>query len=274
MPSRQLDLFDVVESGAKIPEVPVGWARVVAGELDDAALVAAIPGAARHECQGLAAEAGRRRLASAVPALKALCRRFAGLGRERAIPEQAAAFEALAAIGGSAAAAAAADLIVTRVIEGPGLGVALSVAARLGVRLPGEVAAPLLCAAEAELRASACGCVRPSPALIPLLIRLLADTDSRVAYEAALALGRIGHSEARPALSRLLREMPSPRVIDAAIAVADEECLILLGRLARTRPDLADAALVGLDDSDSPRAATIAAAVRRSLAPPDASFQR
>jgi hypothetical protein len=264
MPSRQFDLFDAARSRSNITVVSVGRPRIPATELDDAALVAAIPGAARQDCQVLAAEAGRRRLASAVPALEALCRRFAGLGRERAIPEQTAAFEALAAIGGSSAAAAAADLIVKRGIEGPGLGVALAVAARLGVRLPDEVAARLLRASVAQIRAGACGCVRPSPAVIPVLIELLADADRRVAYESALALGRVGRTEARPVLTRLLREMPSPEVIDAAIAVADEECLVLLGRLARVRPDLADAALAALDGSDLPRATTIAAAVRRS----------
>jgi hypothetical protein len=269
MPSRQLDLFDAAGRRSNITEVSVGRPRTVTTELDDAALVAAIAAAARRDCQGLAAEAGRRRLASAVPALEALCRRFAGLGRERAIAEQTAAFEALAAIGGTAAAAAAADLIVKRVIEGPGLGVALAAAARLGVRLPDEVAARLLRASAAEIRAGACGCVRvrPSPAVIALLIELLADADRRVAYESALALGPVGHTEARPILTRLLREMPSPRVIEAAIAVADEECLVLLGRLARTRPDLADSALAALDGSSSPRAATIAAAVRRSRPP-------
>src|SRR3977135_4329652 len=52
----------------------------------------------------LAAEAGRRQLAAAVPALAALCRRFAGFGTRRLIPEQAAAIEALALIRGRDAA--------------------------------------------------------------------------------------------------------------------------------------------------------------------------
>ena len=173
--------------------------------------------------------------------------------------------EALAAIGGGAAAAAATRLIVGRIVQGPGLGQALAAAARLGVGLSDELVARMLRDAAAEIRAGACGCARPSPAVIPLLVDLLADPDRGVAREAALALGRMGRPEARPALKRLLREAPSPAVIDAVIAVADEECLVILGRLARTRPELAEAALDALDGADTPRAATIAAAVRRSL---------
>jgi hypothetical protein len=234
-------------------------------ELDDTALVAAIPGASLADCHALAAEAGRRRLAAAIPALEALCRRFQGFGLQQPIPEQTAALSALAEIGGGAAAAAATRLIIGRIVQGPGLGQALAAAARLGVGLPGEVVTRLLRDAMPEIRAGACGCARPSPAVMPLLADLLADPDRGVAREAALALGRMGRAEARPALLRLLREAPSPAVIDAAIAVADEECLVILGRLARTRTELADAALDALDGAESPRAATIAAAVRRSL---------
>ena len=75
--------------------------------------------------------------------------------------------------------------------------------------------------------------------------------------------GRTG--EARPSLLRLLREAPSAAVIDSITAVADEECLVILGRIARTRPDLADAALAALDSIGSSRAVKIAAASRQSL---------
>ncbi len=263
---RQLDLFaGAGERSGSAAAAAVPRSRPSVPDLDDAALVAAIPGASLADCHALAAEAGRRRLAPAIPALEALCRRFQGFGLNRPIPEQTAALAALAAIGGLAAAAAAARLIVERIVQGPGLAAALAAAARLGVGLPGEVVARLLREAAPEIRAGACGCARPSPAVIPLLVDLLADADRGVAREATLALGRIGRPEARPALKRLLREAPSPAVIEAAIAVADEECLVILGRLARTRPELAEAALDALDGADSPRAATIAAAVRRSL---------
>jgi hypothetical protein len=228
-------------------------------------LVAAIPTASLGDCRTLAAEAGRRRLAAAVPALEALCRRFCGFGFERALPEQVAACEALAAIDGTAAAAAIARLIRERVVQGPGLAAALAAAGRLGVGLPGERVVPLLRDATPAIRAAVCGCARPSPAVVAALAELLDDLDRRVASEAACALGRMGCGAARPALLRLLRQAPSAAVIDALAAVADEESLVLLGRLARTRRDLADAALAALDGSDAPRAATIAAAIRHSV---------
>jgi hypothetical protein len=83
----------------------------------------------------LAAEAGRRRLAAAVPSLETLCRRFSGFGIDRMVPEQAAALEALSAIGGREAARAVSRLIVRAVVQGPTLNLAVSTAARIGSAL-------------------------------------------------------------------------------------------------------------------------------------------
>jgi len=73
----------------------------------------------------------------------------------------------------------------------------------------------------------------------------------------------MGQPEARPMLSRLLRDQPSPTVIQAVAAVADDACIVLLGRIARTRPDLADDALEALRDMENDRAAAIVAAIER-----------
>jgi hypothetical protein len=62
-------------------------------------------------------------------------------------------------------------------------------------------------------------------------------------------------------------------VIDAITAVADEECLVILGRIARTRPELADAALAALDGIGSSRDVKIAAASRQSLPDNVTSFR-
>ena len=51
-----------------------------------------------------------------------------------------------------------------------------------------------------------------------------------------------------------LREEPSAEIIDAVVPIADEECAILLGRIARAMPDLSEAALDALDAIDDPRA--------------------
>ena len=96
--------------------------------LDDASLIAAIPGASLANCHALVTDAVRRRLAAAVPALESLCRRFRGFGLHHAVPEQVAALTALAALGGRGAGAAAARIIVDDVVQGPGLASAISAA--------------------------------------------------------------------------------------------------------------------------------------------------
>jgi hypothetical protein len=265
VPERQLDLFAGAgvraEHGAADPVRP----RLIASELDDGALVAAIPQASLGDCEALAAEAARRRSAAAVPALEALCRRFAGFGRERAIPEQLAALTALAAIGGREAAAAVARTIVAGIAQGPGLGAAVDAAARLGAMLPESAVLPLLRHQDRRIRAAASRCARASPAVIAALAELLDDADRAVAVEAACALGLMGRGEARAMLLRSLREAPSAEIVEAASGIADEECLIVLGRLARTRADLAQAALAALESINSPRALAIAAAARRAI---------
>src|ERR1700716_1723458 len=101
---------------------------LVSAEIDDESLIAAIPGSSLADSSVLAAEAGRRRLAAAVPALAALCRRFAGFGMARIVPEQTAALEGLAMIGGHDAAHAVSQMIEQAVVQGPALQVAVSAA--------------------------------------------------------------------------------------------------------------------------------------------------
>ena len=117
----------------------------------------------------------------------------------------------------------------------------------------------LLRHAEPNIRAQACRCVRPLPNLIKLLIECLNDVDKIVTRSAACELGTMGRAEARPMIKSLLRHAPSRDVIEAAVSVADDECVVLLGRIARTAPALADAALEALESIDHPRAAAIAA---------------
>jgi HEAT repeat protein len=99
---------------------------------------------------------------------------------------------------------------------------------------------------------------------IPILVDLMDDLDSRVSGSAACALGHLGRPEARPALIRLLGTAPSPEVIDAVAPVADEDCVVLLARIARTKPGIARAAGDALDRIDHPRAAQVLAALARS----------
>jgi HEAT repeats len=236
--------------------------------MDDAALIAASRESSLIDSSMLAAEAGRRRLAGALPALAALCRRFAGFGASRVVPEQAAALRALAVIGGHEAAEAVSAMIERAVVRGPTLALAVGAAARLHATLPAGVLRSLLQHADPGIRAAACRCARPSPEVIGLLVDLVDDLDRTVARAAACALGRLGRSEARPALKELLRTRPSEDVVESVSAIADEECMVLLGRLARSAPGLAGAALDALESIDHPRAGTIAVAIPR---PPQSS---
>jgi HEAT repeat protein len=229
--------------------------------LGDEALIAAITETGLIEAPSLAAEAGRRRLADAIPALEGVCRRFAGFGLERAIPEQVAALEALAAIGGPTAARAVARIITRGEVQGPAVRVAVSAAARLDSELPVAVVMDLLRHTDRSVRAAACRCVRAWPEVVPILIDLLDDLDREVSVSAACALGRLGRPEGRPALVKLLQLAPSPEIIEAVAPVADDDCVVLLARIAREKPDLASTAIDALDRIDHPRAAQVLAAL-------------
>ena len=97
--------------------------------------------------------------------------------------------------------------------------------------------------------------------MIPLLVDLLDDLNGVVASAAACALGHMGQVRARPLLLRLLRENPTAAVIAAIVGIADPDSVVQLGRIARTKPDLADAAIAALNDIDHPRSAAIVAAI-------------
>lgn len=271
MSERQLDFFSDTDVGVE-QDLSQGMGHApVSAEIDDERLISAIPESSLADSYSLAAEAGRRRLAAAVPALATLCHRFAGFGTRRMVSEQAAAIEGLAMIGGRDAALAVSEMIERAVVQGPTLQIAVSAAARLGSTLSPDVMRQLLRHAEPGIRADACRCARPLPELILILIDLLDDLDRRVATSAASALGRMGRIEARPILKSLLRDDPSEDAIDAVSSIADEECAVLLGRIARSTSVLADAALIGLENTDHTRAVAIAAAIRRLQLPRQSS---
>jgi HEAT repeat protein len=262
MRDQQLDLFSSASIGAQWRLPHRIEQRVDATVLDDQALIVAIPESDRTDSIALAQEAGRRRLTAAVPSLEALCRRFSGFGRHRILPEQTAALCALGAIGGHEAAQSISRLVIRQAVQGPALNLAVDTAGRIGCVFPVAVLQSLLRHADPNIRASACGCARRNPEVISVMIELLGDLNQGVVRSAACALGRMGRIEARPVLVKLLREQPSEEVIDAVSSVADEECMIQLGRIARTEPTLADAALAALEGTDQPRAEAIAIAVR------------
>jgi HEAT repeats len=262
MLEQQLDLFSAAGIPAEQP-VPQGLIlRPAVADLDNEALIAAIPAANLGDCAALTAEAARRRLSAAIPSLEALCRRFSGFGIDHMVPEQSAALRALAVIGSRDAAQAVALSILRGVVQGPALGLAVAVAAQLRANLPVDVLRSLLRHADPDIRANACSCACRQPELIAVMIDLLDDLNQAVAKSAACTLGQMGRIEARPTLVNLLQEEPSEELIDAVLSVADEECIVLLGRIARSMPALSDVALDTLESIDHHRASAIAVGIR------------
>jgi len=269
MQDGQLDLFAAAgirrEDPAPCPQPQREAQR--AAQLTDDALIAAIPDTSQAACQALADAAARRRLVAAVPAFETLCRRFKGFGLQHAIPEQTASLRALAAIGGADAVAAIRRIVVGDVVSGPGQREAVRAAAALRCILPEPKAAALLLHADPEIRGEACRCAPRTTQIVSLLASLLEDLNPGVAIAAAKALGRMGRAESRPWLARLLRHSPDAELIDAVTPVADEDCMVLLGRIARQDPALRDAAMAALEAIDTPHATAILATLGNPAAP-------
>jgi HEAT repeat protein len=266
---RQLDLFSGSGSfGAHDAPSAAAPRSVVPATLDDVALLAAMPASGIHDGIALAAEAGRRRLAAAIPVLAHYCRRFAGFGTQHTLPEQVAALDALAAIGGPDAANAVSRIIGSGWVQGPTLANAAAAAAQLRSRLPTGTVLALLRHANPAIRADACRLARPGTDIVPTLVDLLGDLHGDVSTAAACALGRMGHAEARPVLKRALRQAPSVPVIEAVPPIADEECIVLLGRIAGAMPDMAAAALDAIEAIDHPVAVRTLERLRRSRGTP------
>ena len=88
---QQLDLFRHVPAPAGSPPSDDAVRLFAAADsIEDEELLAALPYAGIADSVALAAEAGRRRMTAAVPALEALCRRFSGFSADRIVPEQEA----------------------------------------------------------------------------------------------------------------------------------------------------------------------------------------
>ena len=265
MSDGQLDLFS--GSGISPERTTPAAARPPdpsPSELDDAALLAAIPASGLADGPPLAAEAGRRRLGAAIPVLEDYCRRFAGFGVQRTLPEQVASLDALAAIGGQEAARSVARIIGRGWVQGPTLATAVAAAARLRSHLPADIVAALLRHADPAIRRDTSRLARRGPEVTAILVDLLGDLNRDVCMEAACALGRMGRPEAAPLLKHALRQAPSVPVIEAVAPVADEECVVLLGRLARDAPeDLAAAARDALEAVEHPLAARLLERMRQ-----------
>jgi hypothetical protein len=196
---RQLDLF----SGSGIAPVRRASPATTSpgpspAERDDAALLAAIPASHLSDGPALAAEAGRRGLHAAIPMLEAYCRRFAGFGARRILPEQVAALDALATIGGPDAAQSVARIISRSWVQGPTLVAAVAAAARLGSHLPLDIVLTLLRHADPAIRGDACRLARVGGSqVIATLTDLLGDLHRGVSVGPRCTLGHLGRGGRR-----------------------------------------------------------------------------
>ena len=257
MDDRQLDLF---ASPAPVIAPSRSEARQEAPEpssLSDPDLISGLLEGGLRNCAVLAAEAGRRKLAAAVPALAQLCRRFTGWGATALVPEQVAGLRALQEIGGRAAASAVVHAIVRAEIAGPTLRIAVAAADALGATLPEDVALQLLRHDDPGVRALTCRCVRPSAASAALLLELLDDLRPEVHQAAACALGMMGRAEARASLIRLIHRSPSKETVEALAVVADQQGLALLLHTGEQVPALANAIVEALECCEYPGAPSV-----------------
>jgi hypothetical protein len=127
------------------------------------------------------------------------------VGLERTVPEQVAALQALALIGGPESAQAVARLITLGIVQGPTRKLAVRIAARLASPLPAKTVLALLQNADPAVRADACRCAEAWPAAISVLLDLTEDNDADVRVAALCALGRLSRREApraRPPAAR------------------------------------------------------------------------
>lgn len=250
----QLDLFS---SGTAANAAPTDAARRPAldvASLDDSALVPALQACGSRDAILVVGEIGRRQLSAAIPALEHFCRLYAAYGIRGVSREQEAALDALTQIGGADATRAVTRLIERGEVQGEARKKAVRIAAEQGGALPIELLESILQVDDPALRRDGCRLARRWPSLVPLLVGLLDDIDSDVQIAAACALGDMGWQGARPLLLRLLRSVPSSEVIDTVVGVADEQCIVELGRLARSETALAAAALAALQAIDHPLA--------------------
>lgn len=261
--------FDLFSGFGAVPPwaepASMDWAPHDPARLSDVELIAVLPRARQIEAPALTAEAARRGLADAVPALEALCRRFAGFGLNHEITEQVAAVSGLAVLGGAAAKDAVTRIIVAGWVCGPGLRAALEAAAGLGCRLPPERVAACLRDNNPAVREAACRCARGGAEVIAALLDLLADLHPGVTHAAALALGRLGRREGGAVLVWLLHTAPSEAVVRALAAIAEDDDWVRLGQTAMRMPELAAVVLEVLEESEEPRAIAVAAGVKRRI---------
>ena len=190
----------------------------------------------------LIAEVERRHEATAAPLLVRVCRRHAGFDRSHAVPAVVAALKALTALGSAEGAPAIMRLVGHGALGQASVAAALRYFASVRHRPAAALIRPHLDHDEAEVREAACAlaAVIGTHANIERLLALCDDTRTEVSNGALIALGNLGHRPVRKVLEARLQTAAIdeiPGLLDAVVAVSDEETAVCLGRLAERLSD-------------------------------------
>ena len=226
--------------------------------LSDDDLLESAEKAGPSNIEAVCSEIVSRSLEAAVPALKALWRRFAGFGVETPLREQLAVLDTLARLGNTDARSTLREIVLSKSLPASLLPAASRAAASAGLALPAAFVGPLLDHEDAAVRGA--GFVLAARTDIPAdrLREGLFDRSAANRRAAAVALGLRGDARARQPLCDELARHPSTEVIDAITAVWDDDAIVHLGRCARRHPQLTGAVVDALRDIASPRAHTVA----------------
>ncbi len=256
----QPDLF--AERGTvrarRVPEPMASPAAAPVETLSDDDLLESAEKAGPSNIEAVCSEIVSRSLEAAVPALKALWRRFAGFGVETPLREQLAVLDTLARLGGTDARSTLREIVLSKSLPASLLPAASRAAASAGLALPAAFVGPLLDHEDAAVRGAAFVLAARTDVPADRLREGLFDRSAANRRAAAVALGLRGDASARQPLCDELARQPSTEVIDAITAVWDDDAIVHLGRCARRHPQLAGAVVDALHDIASPRAHTVA----------------
>ena len=257
---NQLDLF--AERGRMmarcVPEPMASPAAAPMETLSDDNLLESIEKAGPSNIEALGSEVVSRSLEAAVPALKALWRRFAGFGVEKPLREQLAVLETLARLAGTDARSALRAIVLSKGLPASLLPSASQAAASAGLALPAAFVGPLLDHEDAAVRGAAFVLAAMTDVPTDRLREGLFDRSAANRRAAAVALGLRGDASARQPLYDELAQYQSTEVIEAITTVRDDDAIVQLGRCARRHPRHAGAVVDALRDIASPRAHTVA----------------
>lgn len=189
----QPDLFDergLIDAGSvAVAARAAPEASADAAGLSDAALVALLPQASMSNVEALCSEVLSRRLATAVPALENLWRRFTGFGMRVPLVQQRAVLGTLARLEDAHACTALRGIVLSKGLPASLLPLAMRAAAEAALSLPAGFVGPLLAHEDEAVRAAAFALAPRAGVPVELLREALSDSSAPVRRLAAIALG-------------------------------------------------------------------------------------